>query len=301
MRGLWPLLLLLSPALARDPDQSTKQNYRCGIFIPGKKFREPKAKFFVLQTLPAATCAPRGRPDTKSMRKNCGQMGKNWEKSFLQFDKLWKPFLAKVPGNKRPLDVCGVIQAELGIDNIPAENEKKFKDGMELGFYYNYCGGQKWKDTAVRTKSKVCCKEGVSRNCKELLAELQKEKDKAAANATSSTTEVLPSDAVKFPKGVKSGLGSGPTTNKEEVVDPFGQIDNLLAALNKGVLTKDEVAAVKEVLAGLKERAEAIAAKIKQLQEVLGDQGKLDKPDKEAAISIVALADCIKSVTISLS
>lgn len=61
---------------------------------------------------------------------------------------------------------------------------------------------------------------------------------------------MLPSDAVKFPKGVKSGLGSegedtlpayGPTTNKEEAVDPFGQIDNLLAALNKGVLTKVDI------------------------------------------------------------
>ena len=52
---------------------------------------------------------------------------------------------------------------------------------------------------------------------------------------------------MKFPKGVKSVLGSeeedtlpsyGPAATEEEDVDPFGQIDSLLAALNKGVLTK---------------------------------------------------------------
>ena len=28
---------------------------------------------------------------------------------------------------------------------------------FQLGFYYNFCGGSKWKDTGLRTKSKVCC------------------------------------------------------------------------------------------------------------------------------------------------
>ena len=28
---------------------------------------------------------------------------------------------------------------------------------LQLGFYYNFCGGSKWKDTGLRTKTKVCC------------------------------------------------------------------------------------------------------------------------------------------------
>ena len=53
----------------------------------------------------------------------------------------------KVPGNKRPVDVCQIIkvnenfgsqskphfQTELGIDDIPGEDDKKYKDG-ELYF-----------------------------------------------------------------------------------------------------------------------------------------------------------------------
>ena len=63
-----------------------------------------------------------------------------------------------MPGNKRPVDVCSVIQVpwetyllfmlkiscsiscsirymhqlELGIDDIPRENEKKYKDGIQV-------------------------------------------------------------------------------------------------------------------------------------------------------------------------
>ena len=54
------LLLLLSPLLGRgagrDPDLSTASSWRCGIFIPGEKWKPPRAKFFVLQSIHAATC-----------------------------------------------------------------------------------------------------------------------------------------------------------------------------------------------------------------------------------------------------
>ena len=29
---------------------------------------------------------------------------------------------------------------------------------LQLGFFYNFCGGNKWKDTGSRTSSSVCCK-----------------------------------------------------------------------------------------------------------------------------------------------
>ena len=33
----------------------------------------------------------------------------------------------------------------------------RIPNNFQLGFYYNFCGGSKWKDTGLRTKSKVCC------------------------------------------------------------------------------------------------------------------------------------------------
>ena len=29
---------------------------------------------------------------------------------------------------------------------------------LQLGFFYNFCGSNKWKDTGSRTSSSVCCK-----------------------------------------------------------------------------------------------------------------------------------------------
>merc|ERR1712012_277004 len=292
-RGLWIVALFLVAKAAVDPDQSTKENWRCGVFIPGKKFREPLAKFFVLQTLPPAVCPPLGKPDTRSMRKSCGQMGQAWEGSFLQFDRLWTPFLAKVPGNKRPVDVCQIIQLELGIDDIPGEDDKKYKDGMQLGFYYNFCGNSKWKDTGLRTKSKVCCQNGVSRNCTELLQEKKDMKDmkelpstieSEAENQNAPNSEPKGSQEVKEDAETEKGKGKGPKniSTQEKVILPNmktgGQsTEELLKILAEGNLSEAGVASPKVALQDLKKRAEEVAGRIKQLEEMLSIGKNLEK------------------------
>merc|ERR1711936_343610 len=306
-RGLWTVALFLFATATGDPDQSTKENWRCGVFIPGKKFREPLAKFFVLQTLPPATCPPEGKPDTRSMRKTCGQMGQAWEGSYLQFDRLWKPFLAKVPGNKRPLDVCSVIQSELGIDDIPRENERKYKDGMQLGYYYNFCGGSKWKDTGLRTKSKVCCQNGVSRNCTELLEEKREAKTSTiepGGNPTADDeSEMFPKDKGESESTKSENHSTNPSSQASTNIQEEGKhsTEDLLKILEEGNLSEADVEALKGVLDGLKKKAEEVAEKIKQLEEVLSVKSTLIEADKEVAVSMVNLAGCIKSVTITVT
>jgi len=330
LRGLLTVALFLVDMATGDPDLSTKENWRCGVFIPGKKFKEPLAKFFVLQTLPPAACPPEGKPDTRSMRKTCGQMGRSWEESFLQFERLWTPFLAKVPGNKRPVDVCSVIQLELGIDDIPRENEKKYKDGMQLGFYYNFCGGPKWKDTGLRTKSKVCCQDGVSRNCIELLQEKKEKKEMEAmqsanaiesgANPTgseSSQTMSLQETKEEIEETKKETKDESGATKKSESESNKGSsqessafvsggfkessTEELLKLLEEGSLSEAGVVALRGVLDDLKKKAGEVAENIKQLEEVLSVQKDLEKADKETAVSMLNLAGCIKTVTITVA
>ena len=70
------LFNLLGLASALDLDSSMSDSWRCGIFIPGKKWRSPLAKFFVLQSIHKADCPAKFR-DSKingKFAKICGKL-----------------------------------------------------------------------------------------------------------------------------------------------------------------------------------------------------------------------------------
>ena len=80
------------------------------------------------------------------------------------------------------MDVCSVVEKELGLRDVPVLGETKYPEGVEveilnnlpncniviqtlllllqLGFFYNYCGSSLWYDTGARTTNKVCCQVG---------------------------------------------------------------------------------------------------------------------------------------------
>ena len=53
---------------------------------------------------------------------------------------------------------------ELGVENVPGDLDEP----LELGYYYSYCGIDKWKDTGVRSEVTFCCQGGVSVDCQTL-------------------------------------------------------------------------------------------------------------------------------------
>ena len=53
---------------------------------------------------------------------------------------------------------------ELGVENVPGDLDEP----LELGYYYSYCGINKWKDTGVRSQVTFCCQGGVSVDCQTL-------------------------------------------------------------------------------------------------------------------------------------
>lgn len=58
--------------------------------------------------------------------------------------------------------MCGILKDEMGMADIP---NSQYQNGVQLGFFYNYCGGSLWKDTNVRSKNRICCQGGKYRNC----------------------------------------------------------------------------------------------------------------------------------------
>merc|ERR1712037_134194 len=77
--------------------------------------------------------------------------------------------------------------------------------------------------------------------------------------------------------------------------------EELLKILEEGNLSEAGVLALRAVLDGLKKKAGEVAERIKQLEEVLSVQTDLEKADKEAAVVMVNLAGCIKSVTVTVA
>ena len=50
-------------------------SFRCGVFIPSKKYAPPRAKFFVFQTIQSAKCPAKYR-QTKKFKNSCIDMVK---------------------------------------------------------------------------------------------------------------------------------------------------------------------------------------------------------------------------------
>ena len=52
-------------------------------------------------------------------------------------------------------DICHHLKHRSGIKRLPPS--KRFKEGIPIGYYANFCGNAKWHDTEKRSDDKVCC------------------------------------------------------------------------------------------------------------------------------------------------
>merc|ERR1739838_1297877 len=157
----WLLLVqsLVTLAESKDPDLSTSTTWRCGVFIPlpDEKFQEPLAKYFVFHRKFAAKCPAKlfYTFSKGAFSKKCSKLGQQWER-------IWSPGKQRLPGKKYGDEVCEILSKEVGMENVPNE---VFPDGVKFGFFYNYCGLKKWKDTTVRSEKSVCCQNGKYKSC----------------------------------------------------------------------------------------------------------------------------------------
>ena len=87
-------------------------------------------------------------------------------------------------GSGRGDEVCQILNTQLELtDTIDV-----FPEGLSLGYFYNYCQEEEWKDTGARSEVKVCCQGGKYRDCQEILEQEDNQDGAPAADLTQSGT-----------------------------------------------------------------------------------------------------------------
>ena len=100
----------------------------------------------------------------------CWLQGSEWEKDWAE--------------SGRGDEVCDILNTELEL----SDTLDVFPEGLSLGFYYNYCQEEEWKDTGARTEVRVCCQGGKYKDCQEILEELEYEDEAVTADLMQSGT-----------------------------------------------------------------------------------------------------------------
>ena len=85
-------------------------------------------------------------------------------------------------GSGRGDEVCQILNTQLELtDTIDV-----FPEGLSLGYFYNYCQEEEWKDTGARSEVRLCCQGGKARDCQEILEEAESQEEDQAADLTMS-------------------------------------------------------------------------------------------------------------------
>ena len=122
---------------------------------------------------------------------------------------------------------------ELGVENVPGDLEEP----LELGYYYSYCGINKWKDTGVRSEVTFCCQGGLSVDCETAAAQVEDQTGQDQGQAPGQAPGQAGQGSIKFP-GKSSVVAAGPAGSTRDIVaapsdssGASGVIDNLKVRL----------------------------------------------------------------------
>jgi len=158
------------------------ESFRCGVFFAGKKYRDkPFQKLFILpkrfsintsyvnvdenndvdssEDRPKryssdASCPinnPYGTADVPSVHNDtCFHIFKGVVKRLKLEHDSFDGNEGKTIGD----DTCATL-VKLGIKRLPPN--KRFKEGITIGFYYNMCSDKTWYDTGLRLPQNLCC------------------------------------------------------------------------------------------------------------------------------------------------
>ena len=115
------------------------------------------------------------------------------------------------------------------MENVPGDLEEP----LELGYYYSYCGINKWKDTGVRSEVTFCCQDGLSVDCETAAAQVEDQTGQDQGQTPDQTPGQTGRGSIKFP-GKSSVVAAGPAGSTRDIVaapsdssGASGVIDNL--------------------------------------------------------------------------
>jgi len=213
------------------------------IPIPEEKYEDPLAKYFVLQNQLPAKCPATFKYTYKKgvFSKNCGTMGQKWEK-------VWSPAKQRVPGTKYGDEVCDILTKELDMPDVPND---VFPEGVQFGYFYNYCENEDWKDTAVRSKKFVCCQDGKYKSCEEIFGELE-----AGASEVSGTNGSSNYGGGGGNDSQRKGGSTSSSTAEAALKSEAARLDGLQNKLKNGEkLSKTEIQEMRAYIVGLRASA----------------------------------------------
>jgi len=241
---------LIIYAQSKTFDLSLNNTWRCGVFVsePGEKFSDPLVKYFVIQNFGLTTCPPSFKETYKkgTFSKKCAEMGQSWEK-------LWSGGLRKESGEKYGDEVCSILESELDMTDVPND---VFPEGIQFGYYYNYCENEDWKDTGKRSEVSVCCEGGKYKSCEEIFEE------EYADEYSESENSIDGSNGAGSSGGGSDAIAA--TMAKSE------RINDLKSKLESGEpLSDEEVEELRQYIAGLRATAEFLLQSAAELEELL--------------------------------
>jgi len=168
--------------LLKENNLTETVSFRCGIFFAGKNLKDkPFEKLFIIpKRFPVNRTLGDGdgeilepkvysndvcplNDDPYGSARSYGGSAQNQTCFFIFRHVVRKMKLEhdsfKYEGKRVGDDICKRV-VELGIKRLPPN--KRFKKGIEIGFYFNQCTDKMWYDTSLRMPQRLCCdpKEG---------------------------------------------------------------------------------------------------------------------------------------------
>ena len=154
------LIISSSLSLSLSQDLTPETSWSCGVFLVNDVMSPPEGQYYQLP--PQLTDCPAKFRDTwkrGKFAKKCGRLGQEWERNWVLssgggWERSWTPLVSILSTGRFTRDVCSIVKQELGLDTVPGE---EVEQPLQFGYFYQYCGGDEWKDTGVRGDALICC------------------------------------------------------------------------------------------------------------------------------------------------
>lgn len=119
-------------------DSDSDDSWRCGIFFASNPGVPPRAKIFVIPKKFPVDCS---KPKPDIYNQTCHELMRKGLKEWnYEAPSKFRASSGKTIGD----DLCSPIPRDIR------------RPGLELGFFYAFCGGE-WTDTGLRKPEPLCC------------------------------------------------------------------------------------------------------------------------------------------------
>merc|ERR1712029_1097293 len=130
---------------------TAEESYRCGVFYAGAIGAKPIKALYVVPKRFKFDCDRPEEELIESAKQECIALFENLGKAVN-----WETSSRLRTGDFNfGDDICHHLKHRSGIKRLPPS--KRFKKGVPIGYYSNFCGKKEWFDTERRSPDNICC------------------------------------------------------------------------------------------------------------------------------------------------